>query len=124
MSANKKAAKKGTAKKVAGTKAVKKAAKKATKKKAAKTTTAKKPAVSKAAKKKASAKSQPTAPSALPQPFVSRANKSKPAPVIEIGPAELEFIEAIDKYKFEYGRPFPSWSEILHVLRGLGYTQK
>jgi hypothetical protein len=33
----------------------------------------------------------------------------------------LEFIEALDRFKKVRGRPFPSWSEVLHVLRELGY---
>ena len=35
----------------------------------------------------------------------------------------LEFIAAIDRFKKENGRPFPSWSEILLVLRELGYRR-
>jgi hypothetical protein len=36
---------------------------------------------------------------------------------------ELEFINAINDYKSKFGRPFPTWSEILHVLRTLGYIR-
>lgn len=36
---------------------------------------------------------------------------------------ELEFINAINAYKQRYGRPFPTWSEVLHVLRFLGYRK-
>jgi hypothetical protein len=37
-------------------------------------------------------------------------------------PAEvLEFIQAIDEYKRIHRRPFPTWSEVLEVLKGLGY---
>lgn len=36
----------------------------------------------------------------------------------------LEFIEAIDRFKKEHARPFPTWSEVLHVLRGLGYSRR
>ncbi|GAB4146428.1 MAG: hypothetical protein Fur0037_14460 [Planctomycetota bacterium] len=42
---------------------------------------------------------------------------------IEIDGDVLEFIEAIDRYKKESGRPFPGWSEVLHVLRQLGYRK-
>ncbi len=36
---------------------------------------------------------------------------------------EVEFIRAVDRYKRKYDRPFPSWSEILLVVKGLGYTK-
>lgn len=39
-------------------------------------------------------------------------------------PAEvLEFIQAIDDYKRLNRRPFPTWSEVLEVLKGLGYQR-
>lgn len=39
-------------------------------------------------------------------------------------PAEvLEFIQAIDEYKRIHRRPFPSWSEVLEVLKTLGYQR-
>ena len=37
--------------------------------------------------------------------------------------AELEFINAINAYKQAYGKPFPTWSEVLHVLKSLGYRK-
>ncbi len=36
---------------------------------------------------------------------------------------EVEFINAINDYKSKFDRPFPTWSEILHVLRTLGYIR-
>lgn len=36
---------------------------------------------------------------------------------------ELEFIRAIERYKRVNHRPFPSWSEVLGVLKGLGYRR-
>jgi hypothetical protein len=36
---------------------------------------------------------------------------------------EVEFINAINDYKSKFNRPFPTWSEILHVLRTLGYVR-
>jgi FMN phosphatase YigB (HAD superfamily) len=36
----------------------------------------------------------------------------------------LEFIAALDRFKKKHGRPFPSWSEVLTVLRELGYKRK
>jgi hypothetical protein len=37
--------------------------------------------------------------------------------------AELEFIQAMHEYKLASGRMFPTWSEVLKVLRVLGYEQ-
>lgn len=37
--------------------------------------------------------------------------------------AELEFMQAIQAYKRASGRMFPTWSEILEVLQGLGYQK-
>lgn len=36
---------------------------------------------------------------------------------------ELEFIQAIEDFKKANGQPFPSWSEVLQVLKGLGYSK-
>jgi hypothetical protein len=34
---------------------------------------------------------------------------------------EVQFMKAMDQYKRENRRPFPTWSEVLEVLRALGY---
>ena len=34
-----------------------------------------------------------------------------------------EFMKAMDRYKRENRRPFPTWSEVLEVLRSLGYRR-
>jgi len=36
---------------------------------------------------------------------------------------ELEFIKAVNDYKQRYNKPFPTWSEILHILKGIGYEK-
>jgi hypothetical protein len=36
---------------------------------------------------------------------------------------DLEFIRAIDAYKRKHSRPFPTWSEVLRILKGLGYRK-
>ena len=36
---------------------------------------------------------------------------------------ETEFMKAMDRYKRENRRPFPTWSEVLEVLRSLGYRR-
>lgn len=35
----------------------------------------------------------------------------------------LEFIKAVEAYKAEKGRAFPSWSEVLSILKRLGYRR-
>ena len=37
--------------------------------------------------------------------------------------AELEFIKAVNEYKQRYNKPFPTWSEILHILKSIGYEK-
>ena len=37
--------------------------------------------------------------------------------------AELEFMLAMKEYKDRSGRMFPTWSEVLEVLRDLGYEK-
>lgn len=36
---------------------------------------------------------------------------------------ELEFLKAIERYKREARRPFPTWKEVLEVLKSLGYEK-
>ena len=94
--------------KQAGSKVIKKAAKKAGSKvikKAAKKIPRK--AIERTAKQKAFVKRKP----------------STPAPAQEIGPDVLELIAALDAYKLKYTRPFPGWSEVLYVLKSLGYRK-
>jgi hypothetical protein len=37
--------------------------------------------------------------------------------------AEREFMGAMGRYKQSSGRMFPTWSEVLEVLQGLGYEK-
>lgn len=41
----------------------------------------------------------------------------------DYSPAEIEFMKAMHDYKNSSGRMFPTWSEILEVLQGLGYRK-
>lgn len=41
----------------------------------------------------------------------------------EVDTEVLEFIAAIDRFKQQHSRPFPSWSEVLMVVRELGYRR-
>src|SRR6266704_2365 len=36
---------------------------------------------------------------------------------------EITFMKAMDQYKRDNRRPFPTWSEVLEVLRALGYRK-
>ncbi len=36
---------------------------------------------------------------------------------------EIEFMRAMDDYKRKSGRMFPTWSEVLEVVRSLGYAR-
>ena len=55
-----------------------------------------------------------------------RRNKS-PVPAVakpdEPSPDAIEFMKAMDQYKRDNRRPFPTWSEVLEVLRALGYRK-
>lgn len=42
----------------------------------------------------------------------------------EMPPDVIEFITAIDDYKRVNRRPFPTWSEVLEIVKGLGYDRK
>jgi hypothetical protein len=52
----------------------------------------------------------------------TEARKGAPRPD-EMQPDVLEFIHAIDVYKRVNQRPFPNWSEVLEILKGLGYSR-
>lgn len=36
---------------------------------------------------------------------------------------EIEFIRAVDKYKRKYNRPFPTWTEVMAIVKELGYVK-
>ncbi|GIW82663.1 MAG: hypothetical protein KatS3mg105_4470 [Gemmatales bacterium] len=36
---------------------------------------------------------------------------------------EIAFMKAMDQYKRDNRRPFPTWSEVLEVLKALGYRK-
>jgi hypothetical protein len=36
---------------------------------------------------------------------------------------EVDFMRAMDEYKRRSGRQFPTWSEVLEVLRAMGYRK-
>lgn len=79
----------------------------------------------KAGSKKTSAnKADPKRVSAAPRPRKAPIRRAKPtASAVEVDSEVLEFIAAIDDYKNAHNRPFPSWSEVLHIVKSLGYTR-
>jgi hypothetical protein len=50
----------------------------------------------------------------------NRKNSARPD---EMSAEVIEFITAIDEYKRLNQRPFPSWSEVLEIVKGLGYEK-
>jgi hypothetical protein len=36
----------------------------------------------------------------------------------------LDFIQAIERFKAERGRAFPTWTDVLNVLKSLGYEKR
>jgi hypothetical protein len=46
-----------------------------------------------------------------------------PTPAHDDTLAEIEFRRAMHDYKLWSGRAFPTWSEVLEVLRSLGYEK-
>ena len=52
-----------------------------------------------------------------------RSTQGAPTSPSELSPEVLEFLRAIDRYKRENRRPFPSWSEIFEIVKSLGYRK-
>ena len=50
--------------------------------------------------------------------------EAKPQNPDEMTAEVIEFITAIDAYKRQNARPFPNWSEILEVVKRLGYARR
>jgi hypothetical protein len=61
---------------------------------------------------------------ALPEPASEPAERSAgPVNPDSMSAEVIEFITAVDEYKRKRGRPFPSWSEILEIVKQLGYRK-
>lgn len=41
----------------------------------------------------------------------------------EMTEEQFEFVRAVDEYKRVNGRPFPTWTEVLDVIKALGYRK-
>lgn len=79
------------------------------------------PAARKPAGKASGKAASKTARKTTRKPAVKPLNSSKDDAVLDAD--ALEFIAALDRFKKEHNRPFPTWSEVLHVLRKLGYRK-
>jgi hypothetical protein len=42
----------------------------------------------------------------------------------DMEPDVLELINAVNRFKERTGKPFPTWSEVLGILRSLGYEKR
>lgn len=42
----------------------------------------------------------------------------------EYTPDQVEFLRAVDRYKREHRRPYPTWAEVLAVAKSLGYRKQ
>ena len=89
------------------------------------------------AKSKSSGTKSPTRPARRPKTADRDAPRPKLRPKVarrrQIDPTtcerdystdEVEFMRALDAYKRSSGRMFPTCSEILEVIRGLGYVKQ
>lgn len=53
-----------------------------------------------------------------------RASQGKRAGEYDLDADTLEFVQAVHRFKEETGKSFPSWSDILGILRTLGYEKR
>ena len=52
-----------------------------------------------------------------------RSDERKSAEEGEMSDEQFEFVMAIDEYKRKNTRPFPTWTEVLEVIKALGYRK-
>jgi len=52
-----------------------------------------------------------------------RSDERKSAEEGEMSDEQFEFVMAIDEYKRKNARPFPTWTEVLEVIKALGYRK-
>ena len=56
-------------------------------------------------------------------PGFRRTEERRAAEEGEMTDEQFEFLMAIDQYKRANQRPFPSWTEVLEIIRALGYRK-
>ena len=52
-----------------------------------------------------------------------RSDERKAAEEGQMSDEQFEFLMAIDEYKKKNTRPFPTWTEVLEVIKALGYRK-
>lgn len=52
-----------------------------------------------------------------------RTDERKAAEEGQMSDEQFEFLMAIDEYKRKNTRPFPTWTEVLEVIKALGYRK-
>jgi hypothetical protein len=53
----------------------------------------------------------------------ARGEFSEVCPCADYTDDEREFLQAMDRFKRSHNRPYPTWREVLGVLRSLGYAK-
>ena len=56
-------------------------------------------------------------------PGVRRSEERRSAEEGEMTPEQFEFIRAVNEYKQVNHRPFPTWTEVLDIMKALGYRK-
>jgi hypothetical protein len=56
-------------------------------------------------------------------PGIRRDYERKSAEEGEMTDEQFEFLMAIDQYKRQNNRPFPTWTEVLDVIKAIGYRK-
>ena len=52
-----------------------------------------------------------------------RTDERKSAEEGQMSDEQFEFLMAVDEYKRTNARPFPTWTEVLEVIKALGYRK-
>lgn len=56
-------------------------------------------------------------------PGIRRSEERKSAEEGEMTDEQFTFLMAIDKYKRQNNKPFPTWTEVLEVVKAIGYRR-
>lgn len=56
-------------------------------------------------------------------PGIRRTEDRRSAEEGEMTQEQLEFIQAVNEYKQVNSRPFPTWTEVLDIIRAMGYRK-
>lgn len=66
-------------------------------------------------------------PERAPEAVVDESGRSQfleKYPGADVTPEELEFLMAMERFQRKHNRRYPTWREILFVLRSLGYRKE